>query len=127
MDEFARFGSETRTSITLPAIVIIVIAGLLILFLRRKYTAVPYLLAAVLLPQQGITAAGINITTLRLLAIFCVIRICYWLLFGTRETWIRMNPVDWLMVLTCLSSSVALIGLWQDWGAVVNRVGFAYD
>src|SRR5208282_812294 len=70
------FGGVGAAQIQPLAIAILLIAGILILILPRKYVIVPLLTAGLLLPvSNGIVIAGLHLLAIRLLLLFGWIRV----------------------------------------------------
>lgn len=118
-------GGGGETLMTLPGAIILLIAGVLILSLRRKYVIIPVLLAIFLVPQGEIlVVSGFHLTPARLIALFGWIRII-WTKFSSGsdvigEAW---NSIDSAFLLSEVCGSCAFILLWLQMGAVFNRIG----
>src|SRR5271155_115168 len=110
---------------TLLGATLLLIAGILILCLPRKYVIIPVLLAIFFVPQGEILiVSGFHVTPARLIALFGWIRII-WTKFssGTQVfdgTW---NSIDSACLLSEVCGSCAFILLWLQMGAVFNRIG----
>src|SRR5580698_2790669 len=107
-------GGGGETLMTLPGAIILLIAGVLILSLRRKYVIIPVLLAIFLVPQgELLVVSGFHLTPARLIALFGWMRIL-WTKFSNGsdvigETW---NSIDSAFLLSEVCGSCAFILLW---------------
>ena len=110
---------------TLLGATLLLIAGILVLFLPRKYVIIPVLLAIFFVPQGEILiVSGFHFTPARLIALFGWIRIL-WTKFSSgspvfRGTW---NSIDTACLLSEVCGACAFILLWLQMGAVFNRIG----
>ena len=113
-------GGDDATSATPVAVLVLLAAIILLLALPRKYAYVPFLVAALLLPLHVVVLIGslhFNATRILVLA--------GWLRLLVRQERFpgRMQLIDKIILCSALSSAVMYSLLWQDFGAVVNRLG----
>lgn len=118
------YGNTGITNIHPIILVALFAAGILIFLLNRRYVLIPLLFVGLLTPMgQRFVIAGLDFTVLRVLLIFAWIR-----LFIRSEYYsIRLNSIDKVLILWVVSNVVAFTLLWQTVGALINRLGFAYD
>jgi hypothetical protein len=112
-----------------PAVALfVVIAGVLMLVVRRKYVIVPFLTGTLLVPfDQVIVVGPLHFMMLRVMILFGWIR-----LFGTKCTSGGrlfsggMNKIDKSVVILFSTSAITYLLLYQDMPAVVNELGTVY-
>ena len=113
-------GGDDATSATPLAVLVLLTAIILILALPRKYAYVPYLVAALLLPLHVVLLIGsLHFNATRILVVAGWLRL---LLRGHRFPG-RWQSIDKIILCSTLSAAVMYCLLWQDFGAVVNRLG----
>ncbi len=128
--ENLRFGGGVGETVFNPVVALVVIvAGVLMLFLPRKKAIVPFLLASLLLPgDQILVIAGLHFTLLRILLVFGFIRIFIikgpgkWSVFSG-----GMNGVDKSLVLLSVVTTVAATLLFQNAQAFIFQLGNLYN
>jgi len=127
--EHLRFGGGVSESIFNPAVaVIMIISGLLILFLPRKYAVAPFLLTSILIPtDQILLIGGLHFSTMRVLILFGMIRIVLLKTQG-KEIFSRgLNKIDKALILLSVTSAVAGILVFQETQAVIFQLGSLYN
>jgi hypothetical protein len=115
------FGGGGDTFATPLALVALVLAGILILVLPRKYAVVPFLLAGLLIPLNvSLVVASLHFNANRLLLLVGWIRLlaCY------ERYPSRLNAIDKFVLYGALVNSIAYVLAWREVGAIVNRLGF---
>lgn len=120
-----RFGGGGETHLAPIALILLLIGIVLILFLPRKYTVVPFLLVSLWVPNGVTVVLGpFHFYALRILLIFAWVRV----LFGRRssEHPFRMNPIDKAFLCYAISAAVIYCLLWRQSDAFINRLGFLY-
>jgi hypothetical protein len=124
--DFVRFGGGAGdTQFTPVALALLVLAGLLILILPRKYALAPFLLGSLFIPiSQTLVVAGVHLTAYRLLVTVAWLRL---LVTGPSVRTLRLNVIDKVFMLWGASAALTFCLLWLDLGAVVNRVALVYD
>jgi hypothetical protein len=102
------------------AIVVLVVAGILIFILPRKYAVVPFLIAGLLIPLNvSLVVAKLHFSADRILILIGWIRLLVW-----RERYpSRLNSLDKVVLYGALVTSVAYVLVWREFGALVNRLG----
>lgn len=114
-------GGDDATSATPLAILVLLVAIVLILALPRKYAYVPFVVAALLLPLHVVLLVGsLHFTATRILVLAGWLRV----LIRHHRFPGRLQPIDKVILCSTLCTAVMYSLLWQDLGAVVNRLGF---
>lgn len=124
------FGGGVSQTVLNPFVLLVVIlAGLLILFLPRNKAFMPFLVAALLIPiDQVLLIGSLHFPTLRILILFGAIRILFVKLSGKGKTFSGgMNAIDWAVVLLALFTAINGILLWREAGAIVFQLGNMYN
>lgn len=102
----------------------VIILGLLVLILPRKWSVLPILIMACFVSSaQRIVVAGLDFDFLRIMVFFGIIRV-YSKKESSRFMWISL---DTGIILWMLSSMLFYILQQHTFNAVVNRLGFAFD
>lgn len=129
MGELSRFGGGGETAVTPAGGIAVALAILLILLLPRKYVTIPFLLAIFLIPMgELIVLGGVHLMMFRVVIFFGGLRILISRLVSPPNgAKIRMNRLDWAVILWCISSVITFTVLWGEWQAFVNRIGFVYN
>jgi hypothetical protein len=114
-------GGDDSTSATPLAVLVLLTAIILVFALPRKYAYVPFLIAAMLLPLHVVLLIGsLHFNATRILVLGGWLRL---LVRGNRFPG-RLQPIDKIALCSALCSAVMYSLLWQDLGAVTNRLGF---
>jgi hypothetical protein len=105
-----------------------ILTGLLILFLPRKYAVVPFLLSSILIPQdQVLVIGGSHFPVLRVLIIFGMIRLIVIKAQGKSVFSGGLNKIDISLMLLSVTTAVAGVLLFQTGRAVVFQFGELYS
>jgi len=100
------------------------ITVILMLFLPRKYTFAPFILAALIIPlQQRVVIAGLDFTLLRVMIIFGLARVS----IRSEYKWLTLNLVDRAMILWVLARILSYTLLFQTFSALIYRLGGTLD
>ncbi len=123
---FIRFGGGAADTHIVPvALFLLIMAGLLLLFVPRKYVVVPFFLGSLLIPiSQTFVLAGVHLMAYRLLVILAWLRMAFG---GPTIRGVRLNIIDKVFILWGISAVLTFSLLWLDVGAVINRIGFLFD
>ena len=110
---------------TAAAIAIMVIAGILIMVLPRKYLIVPILLSVFLVPDGNmILLAGVHLMPARVISLLGWIRLAGMKIFSRTSLlaggW---NSVDTIFTCWAISRSLAGMLLWMSQASVINEFG----
>jgi hypothetical protein len=132
MDEelarYARFGGVGGTNLSPLILIWLVLAGLAILLLPRKYIVVPFFSSVFLIPLgQALVIGGLHFLVFRLIIIFALFRVFADRIRGASAKSMRLNPIDKTFFWYCISSVITFTLLFNDAQAFVNRLGFALD
>lgn len=125
-----RFGGGVADTVFNPAVALIVlVAGVLILFLPRKKVIIPFLLTSFLLPgDQILVVGGLHFTLLRILLLFGMIRIFILKGPGTWNVFSGgLNAVDKSLILLTVVTAAAGTLLFQNAQAFVFELGNLYN
>lgn len=124
-----QYGGGGETFVTPTAVVLVALAILLILLVRRKYVIAPFLAAALVIPLgQVVVLAGLHFMMLRILVLAGWVRLI-WSRFLVREGTEQkgLNRLDKVFMFWALSSAAAGTLLFMNMGALINRLGFLYN
>lgn len=104
--------------------VAVVVMGLIMLFVSRKYAVIPMFLMACFVAQaQRIVVAGLDFDLLRVLVLFGWIRV-----FSRGEmSGFVWKSLDAVLLLWAISSTIAYTLLYGSMTAFINRLGFMFD
>jgi hypothetical protein len=125
-----RFGAGANSSIINPFIlVLLLVTILLILFLPRKYVAVPFLLTVILAPfGQQLYVGGVHLFVPRILILFGWIRI------GVSKTTSKVEiasggftPIDQIFIYWAIFRATATYLEFMETGALINQAAFLWD
>jgi len=110
---------------SLTGAMLLILAGILILCLPRKYVIIPALLAVFLVPGgESVVVAGFHFNPTRLIALFGWIRIARPTFSGAPGSLgARWNSIDSAFLWSEVCGACAFILLWMKWGAVFNQIG----
>lgn len=125
MDENYRIGETVadQTIIHPIALGFTLLMGVLILFLPRKYTFIPFLVAIFIPIQQRLVIATLDFFMLRILVLFGWARIVM-----RSEYWsFKLNTIDKAMIWWAIVRTISYTMLWQTSSAFFNRLGLAFD
>ena len=128
--EVSRFaGGAAETQILPFTLCVLLISSLLILFLPRRYVIVPLIFATVLIPLGQVVVVGpIHLQVSRILLLVGWARLIGSRMLGrTMIHDFKINSIDRVFVLWAISNAVAFVALYQDSGALINRMGFLYN
>jgi hypothetical protein len=129
LQEHFYFGGGSSTNITPLGICILVLACLLILFLKRKWMLAPFVSVTLLMPiGQVIVVLGAHLSIWRFLILVAWIRVS-WIAFITKKDPFPgpLNLLDKLFVSWAVCNAIVYTILWSDTGALFNRFGFLYS
>lgn len=96
------------------------LAGLLIVFLPRKWVLAPLLTVALIVPPaEQVVVAGLHFPLTRVLILFGWVRV----LFKPQSISIRLNSVDKCVIAWIAAAILTYTLLWQSGAAFANRCG----
>jgi hypothetical protein len=110
--------------LNLPGAALTLLMGVLLLILPRRFALLPIaFITCYMTFGQELVLAGLHFTMLRVLVLFGCARIILWMEFRS----FKWQWIDTLMVLWVISDITVYTLLWQTTGALINRLGFAYN
>ncbi|MCH8822885.1 MAG: hypothetical protein IH984_05180 [Planctomycetes bacterium] len=113
-----------QTTLHPVGVVTVVVLGLIMLFVPRKYAVIPMLIMACFVAQaQRIVVMGLDFNLLRVLVIFGWIRV-FTRSEMTSFTW---KALDVVTLLWAFSSTISYTLLHASTAAFINRLGFMFD
>jgi len=124
-EQALRYGGGGETNLSIIALAVVLLTGLVMLLWPRKYLTGLFLTVGLLMPLgQQIVIAGLHFTMFRILLLFSWIRILIIFLSGGRDT-LRFHStrIDKAIVLSILSSVITFTLLWGETVAFVDRMG----
>ena len=113
-----------HTTLHPMGLVAIVVLGLLLLVVQRRYSFWPILvMACFVAPAQRIVVAGLDFNLLRVMVLFGWIRV------ASRVEWVgfRMTTMDWLIVAWAVSGTAAYSILNGTAAAFIYKLGSSFD
>jgi hypothetical protein len=126
-NKIGQFGAGL-TNVHPLGLVLLAIAIILVLVLKRKYLIVPILFCAFLLPVgEQFVIAGLHLSMLRLLLPIAWVRL---LLSGSGDQKgpkFRINSIDKAMALSFIVTAISFTLLWRTFPAFVDRLGYLYS
>lgn len=128
LEEHFYFGGGSATSTISPiGIVILVLACLAILALKRQWLVVPFILVSLLVPvTQVIYLLGAHVSIWRFLIFVAWLRIGWAMISGSDRFPRPLTSLDKVFALWALSNAIIYTILWSDVGALLNRAGFLF-
>jgi hypothetical protein len=113
-----------QTTVHPIGLLAVVVLGLCVLFLPRRWSVLPFLVMACFVSSaQRIVVAGLDFDFLRIMVLFGVMR----LILRREYSNFVWKSLDTLMVLWTVSSMFFYVLQQGTFAAVVNRLGFAFD
>ncbi len=124
-----RYGGGVASTVLHPAVaVIMIVAGLLILFLPQRKFIVPFLLVGILIPQdQVLVLGGLHFPVLRVLIIFGIVRMIMMKAQGKTLFSAGVNRIDILFIVLALATAVSGVLLFNNSQALIYQVGGLYS
>jgi len=119
---YKAFGGGGETTMN-PLALAILIAGLLAMcLLPKRFLLIPFVLLALLMPgEEQIVILGLHFSIMRVLIVGAWCR-CAFYLKCHKLTLLDMMFIAWVITSTC-----AYTLLWEDVGALVFKLGFAFN
>jgi len=115
-------GGVTGTTLTLPGAIILLVAGILILCLRRKHVIIPVLFAVFIVPQgQILVVSGFHLSPTRVVSLIGWTRILWTQLSSGADIFGDLwNSIDSAFLWCEVCGSCAFVLLWLQIGAAFN-------
>ena len=122
--EHLKFGGGPAGTILNPIVLLLILlVGVMILFRPRKTLIVPFFAAAILIPMdQVLLLGGLHFPMLRLLALFGNVRLMREKRSGASIFSGGISKVDIAVISFAVSTAVAGILLFREWGAVMFQL-----
>lgn len=118
------YGGDEASVLHPVVLIALVVSISLIVLLPRRYAVVPLLIMGIITPMdQRIVVFGINFMIIRILILFVYIRIT----LRSEYRSVKLNAIDKAFMLWVFSAVISYTLLWQTFGALVNRLGFAFN
>lgn len=113
-----------QTTLHPLGMVAVVVLGIIMLFVPRKYAVVPMLVMACFVSSaQRLVVMGLDFNLLRILVLFGWIRV----LMHAETKGFVWKSLDIVLLLWAFSSTIAYTLLYGDMTAFINRLGFMFD
>jgi hypothetical protein len=114
----------SQTTVHPLGLLAVVVLGLCVLLLPRRWSVLPLLIMACFVPSaQMIVIAGLHFNFLRLMVLFGVIR----LIINREYINFVWKSLDKVIMLWTISSTLIYVIQQGSFSAFVNRLGFAFD
>ncbi|HEX2955509.1 MAG TPA: hypothetical protein VHO70_01685, partial [Chitinispirillaceae bacterium] len=118
------FGHSGGTNLHPLVLILLFFSCIIIFYLQGKHVLIPFFLLTFTIPLgQAIEIGGINFLIFRIILIIMWIKI----LFVDKTNPIVLNRIDKAIIYWVASSVICYTILWSAFGALVNRLGFAFD
>jgi len=119
------FGGGGETELHPIVIGILILAFVFIFFKNQRSYILPFiLLVTFLLPiSQRISVLGLNFMVMRIL----ILMGWAWIIIRADQYSFKLNNMDKCFIAWVSSNIIFYTVLWQDFGAFINRLGFALD
>ncbi len=124
------FGGGATSTVMHPAVAVIMIVAIILMFvLPRRYVVIPFFLCVLLTPDgQQILVAGAHLYVPRVLILTGCLRLAASKFSGRRVMFAGgFNTLDKVFLAWATLEAVANILLFKEMGAVVNQAGFLWD
>ena len=127
--EHLKFGSAGETTVHPAVLVALLLAIVLILFLKRKYVVAPVLIMSLLVPLgQQVMAGSIHIHVIRIVLFASLLRMAVTKRSAQNTVlgggWTTLDKV---FLAWAICRALAFILLFREGGAVTNQAGFLLD
>lgn len=123
-ENFGGLAYQNVTNIHPLALAMVVICGIAVLAVPRRWSVFPMLIIACFVSSvQKITIVGMDFNLLRIMVVFGVVR----LLLHKEHLGFSWKPLDTAIVLWTLSSMLIYSLQQATFAAVINRLGFGFD
>ncbi|PYU58907.1 MAG: hypothetical protein DMG55_15055, partial [Acidobacteria bacterium] len=121
-------GGVSETALSPFIAILLILAGILIFVLPRHRVIVPFLVAAMLIPNNQVLLIGfLHFPTLRILVLFGLIRMCSTKISSKTDIFSRgWNKIDVVLILLAVITAVNGVLLWQNTAALVKQSGDLY-
>ena len=127
--EHLSYGGGVSSTVLNPVVaVVVLVAGMLMLLLPRKFMVAPLLTAALLIPMDQVIVVGsFHFQMLRVLILFGWVRLIAAKISSRQRIFSGgINGIDWAVILWATITAVDVTLLWNDSGALINQLGTLY-
>jgi len=126
--EHFKFGGGAATTALNPIVFfLILIVGGIVLFRPYRSVIIPFFAISILVPMDQVLLVGsLHFPMLRLLALFGIVRLIREKSSSKKIFSGGMTKIDYVLISFVLSSAVAGIALFREWGEVVFQLGEIY-
>ncbi|HEX3107153.1 MAG TPA: hypothetical protein VHQ22_22155 [Terriglobales bacterium] len=126
--EHFKFGGGAATTALNPIVFfLILIVGGIVLFRPYRSVIIPFFAVSILVPMDQVLLVGsLHFPMLRLLALFGIVRLIREKSSSKKIFSGGMTKIDYVLISFVLSSAVAGIALFREWGEVVFQLGEIY-
>ncbi|MFZ0939785.1 MAG: hypothetical protein WAN63_10165, partial [Candidatus Sulfotelmatobacter sp.] len=121
-------GGPSATAIGIPVLLLTVVACLLICWMPRHKTIIPFIAAAILIPTDQVVMVGpLHFPTLRILILFGMVRILWTNLNSKSRIFAGgINWVDRAVIIFAVFTAIDGVLLWRESGEVIFQLGNLY-
>lgn len=127
-DNYYFGGGATETAVTPLVVGLLVLACILLLFIKRKYMVLPFLGCGLLIPvSQVVVIFGFHLQAARVLILFAWARLFWSAFLSKQDPFPEMNAVDKVFASWAVCNAILYTILWHAVGAFTNRLGFLYS
>jgi hypothetical protein len=127
--ENLKFGGTGGDPASIISICLMLLAGILVLFVRKKYVVYPFLFGALIIPYAQVILIGtVHLQMLRFLTMFGMIRlILEWFVRNQRPLPNGLHAIDRAYIYFTVVSAITFVLLNQEFAAFTNRIGVLFD
>ena len=127
--ENLKFGGTGGDPASIISICLMLIAGVLILAVKKKYAVYPFLFGALIIPYAQVILIGpVHVQMLRFLTLFGMIRMFIeWLVRKQKPLIGGIQRIDRAFIYFTVVSAATFVLLNKEFAAFTNRVGVLYD
>ncbi|OPX90604.1 MAG: hypothetical protein A4E53_00908 [Pelotomaculum sp. PtaB.Bin104] len=124
MDGFGLIEYKDMTHVHPVGLIILIVLGILMLFVSRRWAIVPMIIMACFIPSgQRIVIASLDFSFLRIMVVFGFFR----LLLKKEYINFTWKPIDTAMIFWVISTILIFILQQKTFAAVIFRLGFGFD
>jgi len=121
-------GGVSETTLNPGVLVVVLVAGILICFCRRKRAIAAFLGTSLLIPMDQVLLMGsLHFPMLRVLIVFGIVRILREKAFSRQPLFSGgLNKIDLAVILLAVSTAVNGMLLFKELGAIIYQLGVLY-
>jgi hypothetical protein len=127
--ENLKFGGQGGDPASIASLCMMLLAGILVLAMKKKYAIYPFLLGALIIPYaQVIVIGSVHLQMLRFLTMFGMARLIYEKYSHKDEPLIGgLQAIDRAYIYFTVVSAITFVLLNQEFAAFTNRIGVLFD